>query len=313
VFGRFEADQPNARWVGDALHGPHVAGRKAILTAFLDDHSRTVTSARWGYAENAVALRETLRDGLACRGCPGQCYVDNGSMFIDAGLRRACAVLGIKLTHSQPGRPAGRGKIERFFRTVRDQFLVEITDGGGGGTAVGSLAELNALFTAWVEQVYHTRVHSETGEAPLARFLADGPPAPTPAALLAEAFRWGEWRTVTKTATVSLHGNLYEVDPALAGTRVELVFDPFDLTDIDVRHHGRPAGRAMPFQIGRHVHPKAAADTPPAPAPTGIDYLRLVEDRHTRSLGERLRYAQLADPAEDPAAGAPEPDLGETR
>ncbi|MEJ7702543.1 MAG: DDE-type integrase/transposase/recombinase [Geodermatophilaceae bacterium] len=168
VFGRFEAEAPNARWVGDALHGPVVAGRKAILIAFLDDHSRAVVAARWGYAETAVALAETLRVGLACRGCPAQTYVDNGSMFIDAGLRRACAVLGIKLTHSQPGRPAGRGKIERFFKTVRDQFLVEIadgTDGGaeGAGTAVGSLAELNALFTAWVEQVYHQRRHSETG------------------------------------------------------------------------------------------------------------------------------------------------------
>jgi putative transposase len=122
---------------------------------------------------------------------------------------------------------------------------------------------------------------------------------------LAEAFRWGEWRTVTKTATVSLHGNLYEVDPALAGARVELVFDPFDLTEITVHHHGHPAGKALPQQIGRHVHPKAATDPPPAPTPTGIDYLRLVEDRHTRSLGERLHYAQLADPtppAEQPAA-----------
>jgi putative transposase len=220
-------------------------------------------------------------------------------MFIDAGLRRACAVLGIKLTHSQPGKPAGRGKIERFFRTVRDQFLVEITDScDGAGTALDSLAELNSLFTAWVCQVYHPRVHTETRMAPLARFLAPGPPAPTPADLLAEAFRWGEWRTVTKTATVSLHGNLYEVDPALAGARVELVFDPFDLTDITVHHHGRPAGKAVPQQIGRHVHPKAATDPAPAPTPTGIDYLRLVEDRHTRSLGERLHYAQLADPAQ---------------
>ena len=285
--------------MGDALHGPVVEGRKAILIAFLDDHARAVVAARWGHAENAVALAETLRVALAARGRPAQVYVDNGSMFIDAALRRACAVLGIKLTHSQPGRPAGRGKIERFFRTVRDQFLVEIAaEVDGGGSAVGTLAELNALFTAWVEQVYHQRVHTETGMAPLARFLAAGPPVPTPAALLAEAFRWGEWRTVTSTATVSLHGNTYQVDPALAGARVELVFDPFDLSDIDVRHHARPAGRAVPFQIGRHVHPKARADIPPPATPTGIDYLRLVEDRHTHALGQRLRYTELSEPTE---------------
>ena len=300
VFGRFEAERPNVRWVGDALHGPHIAGRKAILIAFLDDHSRAVVAARWGYAENAVALRETLRIGLASRGCPAQCYVDNGSMFIDSGLRRACAVLGIRLVHSRPGMPAGRGKIERFFKTVRDQFLVEISadpeDPGSAGTVVNTLAELNSLFTAWVEQVYHQRVHSETQMPPLARFLAAGPPIPTPGALLGEAFRWGEWRTVTKTATVSLQGNLYEVDAALAGRKVELVFDPFDLTDIDVRHHGRPAGKAVAFRIGTHVHPKAHADAPPASTPTGIDYLRLVQTRHTRDLGQRLQYAQLTDP-----------------
>ena len=315
VFGRFEADRPNVRWVGDALHGPQVAGRKAILIAFLDDHARAVVAARWGHAENAVALRQTLKLGLASRGRPAQIYVDNGACFIDAGLRRACAVLGIKLTHSQPGKPAGRGKIERFFRTVRDQFLVEIStdtsDPASAGTCVGSLAELNALFTAWVEQVYHQRVHTETGMAPLARFLAAGPPVPTPAALLGEAFRWGEWRTVTKTATVGLQGNLYEVDAALAGCKVELVFDPFDLCDIDVRHHGRPVGKAVPFRIGKHVHPKAVADAPPAPTPTGIDYLQLIQTRHERALGQRLQYAQLTDPA-NPAtptrAGQPTTD-----
>jgi putative transposase len=313
VFGRFEAERPNVRWVGDALHGPHVAGRKAILIAFLDDHSRAVVAARWGYAENAVALRETLKLALAARGRPAQCYVDNGAMFIDSGLRRACAVLGVRLTHSQPGRPAGRGKIERFFKTVRDQFLVEINQAAGDlnrtGTGVGSLAELNSLFTAWVEQVYHQRVHTETQQAPLARFLAAGPPVPTPAELLTEAFRWGEWRTVTKTAMVSLQGNLYEVDASLAGSKVELVFDPFDLTDIEVRHHGRPVGKAVPFRIGRHVHPKAVADAPPPPVPTGIDYLRLIQTRHTHALGQRLQYAQLSDPAQpDSAVSAPPAD-----
>jgi putative transposase len=251
-------------------------------------------------------------------------------MFIDAGLRRACAVLGIRLTHSQPGRPAGRGKIERFFRTVRDQFLVEVTDilypaadlaapQVSIGSAVASLAELNSLFSAWVEQVYHQRIHSETDMTPLARFLAPGPPAPVPAVLLAEAFRWGEWRTVTKTATVSLQGNSYEVDPALAGYRVELVFDPFDLTDIDVRHHGRQVGKAIPFRIGKHVHPKAVSDSPPMVVPTGIDYLRLIQTRHTQALGERIHYAHLnpspTDPTGRPAhqssgSAAPPPDAG---
>jgi putative transposase len=305
AFGRFEAERPNARWVGDALHGPVVAGRKAILIAFLDDHSRLVVAARWGYHENAMALRETLRIGLGSRGRPNVIYVDNGSMFVDSALRRTCAVIGAKLTHSQAGRPQGRGKIERFFRTVRDQFLVEITDAiAGTGTPASSLAELNSLFDAWVHQVYHQRVHSETDQTPLQRFLAPGPPVPVGGETLAEAFRWGEWRIVTATAQVNLHGNLYDVDPSLVGARVELVFDPCDLDDIDVRAHSRSYGKAVPSRIRRHVHPKAQAETPPPPTPTGIDYLRLIEDRHTRSLGARLHYAHLNDrPAPDVEPG----------
>src|SRR3989440_2322697 len=127
VFGRFEADRPNELWTGDALHGPVIAGRKTYLFAFIDDHSRAVVGHRFGYAEDTVRLAAALRPALASRGVPEAIYVDNGSAFVDAWLLRACAQLGIKLTHSTPGRPQGRGKIERLFRTVREQFLVEIT------------------------------------------------------------------------------------------------------------------------------------------------------------------------------------------
>jgi putative transposase len=292
AFGRFEADAPNMRWTGDALHGPTVRGRKAILFAFLDDHSRLLPGYRWARREDTVRLEAALRSGLGSRGIPASIYVDNGSAFVDKQLLRACASLGIRLVHSRPGQPAGRGKIERFFRTVRDQFLVEI----GSGRELDDLVQLNSLFTAWVETVYHRRVHSETGQSPLERWSADDPPTlPTPAQLR-EAFLWSEWRTVTKTATVNLHGNHYEVDAALVGRKVELVFDPFDLTQIQVRWHGRAMGTAIPHRIGRHVHHKARPDdTEPPPAPTGIDYLQIVEQRHSSELAERLRYSQLED------------------
>ena len=127
MFGRFEADRPNELWTGDALHGPRIGGRKTYLFAFLDDHSRAVVGHRFGFAEDTVRLAAALRPALAARGVPEGIYVDNGSAFVDAWLLRACAKLGIRLIHSAPGRPQGRGKIERFFRTVREQFLVEIT------------------------------------------------------------------------------------------------------------------------------------------------------------------------------------------
>jgi putative transposase len=296
VFGRFEASRPNELWTGDALHGPQIAGRKTYLFAFCDDHSRALVGYRWGYAEDTVRLAAALRPALASRGVPDAIYVDNGSAFVDAWLLRACAKLGIKLTHSTPGRPQGRGKIERLFRTVRDQFLVEITGDPdvAGRHFVADLAEMNRLFAAWVETVYHRHPHSETGQPPLTRWSAGGTfPLPAPPAL-AEAFLWEEHRTVTKTATVSLHGNTYQVDQALAGRKVALVFDPFDLARIEVRLGGVPQGLAIPHRIGRHAHPKARPETPaPPPKPTGIDYAALIDTAHQAQLARGVNYAAL--------------------
>jgi putative transposase len=309
VFGRFEADRPNELWTGDALHGPTIGGRKTYLFAFLDDHSRAIVGHRFGFSEDTVRLAAALRPALGSRGVPDAVYVDNGSAFVDAWLLRACAKLGIRLIHSTPGRPQGRGKIERFFRTVREQFLVEITgetageprsggDGEPGRHRVGDLDELNRLFTAWVETVYHRRVHSETGHPPLGRWHAGGPfPLPTPAAL-AEAFLWEAHRTVSKTALVSLQGNTYQVDPLLVGHRVELVFDPFDLTTLQVRVRGVPAGTAIPHRIGRHSHVKARPETPlDPPTVTGIDYARLIAAAHHAELAEGVNYVALAGAA----------------
>jgi len=297
VFGRFEAADCNERWVGDALHGPKVAGRKTYLFAFLDDHSRLAVGYRFGFAEDTVRLAVALQPALASRGVPAAAYVDNGSAFVDAWLLRACAVLGIRLLHSRPGKPQGRGKIERFFRTVRDQFLVEVADTtaddvhDAGLTPAAALLELNGLFTAWVETGYHHHVHSETGQTPLQRW-ADGwkrtgraPVMPTPEDLT-EAFLWSEQRVVTKTATVSLHGNTYQVDAALVGRKVELVFSPFDLEHMQVRYQDRDHGLAVPHRITRHTHPKARPETPdPAPSPrTGIDYLALVAEEHQQQV-----------------------------
>jgi putative transposase len=304
VFGRFEATRPNELWTGDALHGPVIGGRKTYLFCFIDDHSRAVMGARWAFHEDVVRLAAALRPALASRGVPEWVYVDNGSAFVDAWLLRACAVLGIKLVHSRPRRPQGRGKVERFFRTVRDQFLVEITGDGQAGTRAADLAELNRLFSAWVAVSYHRAVHSETGQAPLARWAAgvlDPLPLPSPAQLH-EAFRWSERRTVRKTATVSLHGNLYQVDASLVRRVVELVFDPFDLTDIDVRHKGRPAGKAVPFLIGRHRHAKTRTgdDQQRAePEPTGIDYLNILDQAHGAGLQAQINYAALIDSADE--------------
>jgi putative transposase len=308
VFGRFEAADPNELWVGDALHGPRVGDRKTYLFAFLDDHSRLAAGYRFGFAEDTVRLAAALRPALAARGVPAGIYVDNGSAFCDTWLLRACGKLGVRLVHSAPGRPQGRGKIERWFRSVREQFLIEVTDTtsedliAAGVDHATALLELNRLFTAWVEIEYHRRTHTETGQAPLDRWeagwdrLGRTPAIPT-ADDLTEAFLWSEYRVVAKTATVSLHANTYQVDPALVGRKVELVFCPFDLETVEVRYHDKSYGKALPHNISRHAHPKARPENPePEPAAaTGIDYLALTAAAHHEQLrrDERIGYHAL--------------------
>lgn len=290
ALGRFEAEFRNELWTGDAAHGPLVDGHRTFLFCFIDDHSRLLVGYRWAAREDVLNASRALRTGIASRGLPTAVYVDNGSPFVSGQLLRACAVLGIRLIHSRPGRPEGRGKIERVFRTVRQEVLGELED-----HPPQSLQELNQTFQAWVEQVYHRRVHTETGQTPLERFVVAGPPQLPAEVSLREAFRWAERRTVSRTGTVEMHGNTYEVDPELAGRRVELIFDPLELCEVEVRADGRHAGMAIPRKIKRHVHPRAQPPTQPG-KPTGIDYLGLVRKRREQELQKRIDYRNLPGP-----------------
>ena len=175
-FGRYEASRPNERWITDVLVGPHVpwpktdASVRAKLFLIVDDHSRLLVDGRFFAHENARACQDLLRRAITRRGLPAVLYADNGAPFSNAWLSRTTAVLGIRLVHSKPYSPEGRGKQERLNRYIREAFLTEATHRG-----ISSLDELNDLFGAWVELVANQRVHAETKEAPITRFERTGP------------------------------------------------------------------------------------------------------------------------------------------
>jgi putative transposase len=286
AYGRYEAGAANERWITDVLVGPWVPYPKregsvrARLFLIVDDHSRLLADGRFYGHENARACQELLRRAITRRGIPAVLYADNGAPFSNAWLARTCGVLGIRLVHSKPYSPEGRGKQERLNRYIREAFLAEATHQG-----IESLDSLNDLFAAWADQVANRRVHAETGQAPIDRFEAGGPHRQASPDLLRDAFRWSVTRKVTRTASVPLEGNSYAVDPALTGRRVELRYDPEDLTRIDVYLDGRPAGAAVPFVTRRHVHRAVPQAARPAPAPTGIDYLAMVAAAHDDEAG----------------------------
>ena len=306
VFGRFEASRPNEIWIGDVLVGPFVphprvpGSKRAKLFVLVDDYSRLIVHGQWMPEENTRAGQHVLRTGMARRGVPSICYFDNGAPYNNAQLARTCAVLGIHLVHSKPYSPQGRGKQERLNRYIRERFLLEAQAAG-----IASFGELNDRFMAWAEAVANNRTHAETGQKPLARFFSYGghfkPDLPTQASL-AEAFRWSVTRVVTKTATVSFQGNRYAVDPALVSRRIELRFDPEDLTVIDVYADGAATGRAEPFTISRHVHtavPQAQPEPPPEPPGPSIDYLDIVTRDHEATELGSIPYRDISLPGMD--------------
>jgi putative transposase len=279
------------------LIGPHVpwprtaTSVRAKLFLIVDDHSRLLIAARFFAHENARACQDLLRRAIMHRGVPEVLYADNGAPFSNAWLARTTAVLSIRLVHSKPYSPEGRGKQERLNRYIREAFLAEATHRG-----IESTDELNDVFSAWAEEVANRRVHAETKETPIDRFERTGPHRQAPPDVLVDAFRWSVSRKVTRTASVPLEGNQYSVDPSLVGRRVELRFVPEDLTVIDVFFEGKPVGRAVPFVIGRHTHKRVPQATAPPPTEaTGIDYLEMVACAHEEAAGTggKIDFTQL--------------------
>ena len=162
-----------------------------------------------------------------------------------------------------------------------------------------------------METVYHRSVHSETKATPLQRFTAGDPPLlPTPEQLR-EAFLWRDDRVVRKTATFSLHGNVYETDPVLVGRKVAVLYDPFDLDHVEVRWREQSFGLAVAHVVSTHSHPRTvSAQQPPRPR-TGIDYLALVAAEHEETTRRCINFADLAtgDNDRDRPAVTPAPRI----
>jgi transposase InsO family protein len=227
---RFEAEFPNDLWQSDMMFGPSVnvqgRQRKTFLFAFLDDMSRLVPHGQFYLTEGLDSYLDCLRQALLRRGLPRRLYVDNGAAFRSQHLTQITASLGIALIHSAPYQPEGRGKCERWFRTVREGFLSRWQG--------QELAELNSAFWTWVEESYHRARHSVTGQTPLERFsshLECLRPTPTH---LEDFFRKRTLRIVAKDRTVSLNGRLYEAPVSLIGKKVALLYHDHDPARVEI-------------------------------------------------------------------------------
>lgn len=303
AFRRFEKEAVNALWQGDAMVGPWLPDpqlparkRRAHLFCFLDDHSRLVPYAEFFFDEALPRMERVLKVALLRRGLPRAIYVDNGQVYSSLQFGAALATLGIRRFHTPPYSPEGRGKQERFFETLRAQFLPEV-----GASGITTLAQLNESFWAWLERVYHQHLHSETHQTPLARFAAGlDQVRPVDPETLRRAFLWREKRAVRKDGTISLQGNRYQVPSHLVGRTLELRFDPFDLAEMELYLDGKELGRARVLLQGRSRHLAVAGldgelSMPPKAKPQ-VDFLAALraeqQSASQQALG-RLSFASL--------------------
>ena len=223
---KYEMPHPNDLWIADFMHGPKVGTspgkQKAILCAIIDDHSRVIVGGRFACTEESADLLHTLRDAIATYGVPKRFYCDNGPAFSSQHLTEACARIGIALLHSEPFDAPSRGKVERFFRTVRMRCLPRLIEAD-----LQSLDALQSRFETWLRDDYHLRRHGGIGVKPLDRFLAGAETTliqRLAAPELDHAFMGRLVRVVRNDATVKLGGVFYEVPPEFIGQRVELRF-----------------------------------------------------------------------------------------
>src|SRR6266568_2713264 len=280
---KFEAELSNQIWQADMLFGPWVrrvkgGGRmQAFLHATLDDASRLIPHAQFYASQGLDASLDCLRHAVAARGLPARLYIDNAKIYRSPQLARIAASLGILIVHSRPYQPEGRGKVERFFRTVREQFLANLDP-----KHTLSLEELNDRLWIWIESVYHRSEHSALGGTPLARWQRDSEQVRQlpPATDLRRLFFHRLDRLVRRDSTFLLHKLLYEAPPHLAGHTVEVRFDPLDAAEVEIWFQGKLDVTARPVDPvvnGQLPFVKRAASA--EPESTGINFVELLKQK----------------------------------
>ncbi len=249
---RFAFALPGELWMSDVMHGPAVTAangvrRKTYLIAFLDDATRVIPYCAFAFSENTQAFLPVFKQAILRRGLPARLFVDNGAAYRSQHLALVCAKLGVALIHARPYQPQGKGKQERWFRTVRAQLLTRLKP-----EDTASLEAINRSLWRWVEGEYHQTPHRGLADerTPLEQWAlsAQGVRMPQPHMDIDDAFLFETRRRVQRDRTVSLNGTVFEVDALLVGQTITLRFDPAapPARGIEVWHNGKFVAPAKP-------------------------------------------------------------------
>ena len=254
---RFVRKGRNTLWQSDVKFGPSIPDEKGgkhrtYLATFIDDATRVVCHSEFYLNHRVPILEDCFRKAMLKFGKPDAVYVDNGKEFISRWMRIGCARLGIHHIAARPYSPESKGKVERF-NGYTDQFMRE-----AALVKLESLSHLNQLYRAWLEEAYQHKEHSSlAGRTPMECFQRDEKRVrfATPAECY-DAFLHEETRMVDKTGCFSLQGVTYEAGTAFIRKKVDVRFDPFDLSVVEVWHGGVRQLQAKPLVVGEFTQTK---------------------------------------------------------
>lgn len=269
------------------LPDPAGSGKTKLvkLHAWIDDYSRLV-DGQFYWNERLPSLEESLKKWIIRYGLPERIYCDNGSAYSSNHLKQICGYLGIRLSHSRPYKPMGRGKIEKLFQLVESSFKSEVELLIKEGK-ITDIDQLNNLFSVWLSNFYNQRTHSATKQKPMTRWNnSTHPVRNVPLANIYEAFLLEEKRSVSKTGIISIYGNEYEVEPFLCGKDIIVRYDPYDLTyGIRVFFEDKQFKDAIPSKVHRHARKGYEQNESNVKTSSGINFLEILN-------GEKIKTKQ---------------------
>ncbi|CAM4413204.1 DDE-type integrase/transposase/recombinase [Paenibacillus alkaliterrae] len=303
AFRHFEHDEPNDCWQADTQHTTVIPDpqdpnkrRKVYLIALIDDHSRRIMHAEFFFEERYPRLENCLMKAVLKHGVPRIFYCDNGSVYNAKQLSIVCARMGTKLLHAKPYSPESKGEIEKFFQFVDSSFTGEVNL-LIAQNKLQTLEQLNIYLRSWLE-AYDQRVHRTTKQTPKTRFEASIQSIRRLSREELQAlFLWEEERTVRKTAVIEVEGNRYDVDDALRSSKVQVRYNPFDLTHIQIWKDGVRYADAKAAELRSQRHSKLPTDEAkpdlPTPVASYVEQLKQEQEAKKRAELGTTRFAQL--------------------
>lgn len=291
---RFQQMHRNRLWQADIKYGPYLpigesgASKQVYLVAFIDDATRYVLYAAFYSTLDQSIVEDCFRHAIQLHGAPESVYFDNGKQFRTKSMTRTCAKLGIRLRYAKPYAAESKGKIERFNRVV-DSFLSEALI-----EQPQTLDRLNTLFQVWLTECYQTKPHSALRDqmSPEIAFRSDSKALRfVDESSLADAFLHSESRKVDKAGCISFMGKKYEVGLGFIGHRVEVVYDPRDITTITIEYENHEPWQAKELIIGEWAGKRPPLPEHSLPAPVTGSRLLQVAEKNNQARQERQAHA----------------------